>query len=340
MADVANHSLPVKKRRWTRIILIIMALVAAVGLAATIALVVFGLRLGSTFDSGTEQISNVFPDDGSRPIASDDGSQTILLLGSDTRGEIDTESLENTGSRSDTMMVMRIPADRQQVFVMSIMRDSWVYIEGVGEAKINAAMAYGGPALTVQTIENLLDTRIDHVAMIDFEGFKGLTDALGGVSLTNPEAFSAQGFDFPAGPIELNGEQALAFVRERYSFSSGDYHRVENQQLFIKAVMREMLSRGTLTNPGKIQDAVTAISPYIAVDSDLDSKYLMALLPSMRDVRTADITFFTMPTTGTGTSSDGQSIVVLDEARMADLSEAFKNDTLVDYVANHDLSAS
>lgn len=340
MTGAASHAMPGKKRRrWVLVLLTVLAVLAVVIAGAAAALVIFGNHVGKTFDNNTQEIPSAFPDETARPEPSVDSTQTILLLGSDTRGAIDTSNVDDSaGSRSDTIMVVRIPADRKQIFVMSIMRDTWVSIDGVGDAKINAAMAYGGVPLTVQTIEGLLNTRIDHVAMIDFEGFKGLTDALGGVTLTNPNDFSAGGFDFPAGPLDLNGEQALAFVRERHSFSSGDYQRVANQQLYIKAVLRKMLSRGTLTSPSTIQNSVAAISPYIAVDSGLDSKYLLSLIPSMRNIRMSDITFFTMPTAGTGTSEDGQSIVLLDQTRMPDLVAAFHDDTLANYVATHDLN--
>src|SRR5690606_401872 len=106
---------------------------------------------------------------------------------------------------------------------MSIMRDNWVNIQGHGEAKINAAVAYGGIPLAVNTVENFIDARIDHVALIDFESFKGLTDAVGGVTVNNTIAFDSinggHGFSFAQGEITLNGDEALAFVRERYAFS-------------------------------------------------------------------------------------------------------------------------
>ena len=91
------------------------------------------------------------------------------------------------------MMLMHIPENRENVYVMSIMRDTWVDIPGQGEHKINAAMAFGGVPLVVETIEGMFDTRVDHVAIIDFAGFKELTDALGGVEINNPAAFSASG---------------------------------------------------------------------------------------------------------------------------------------------------
>ena len=95
---------------------------------------------------------------------------------------------------------------------MSIMRDSWVEIPGRGDNKINAALAIGGVPLTVQTVENLLDTRIDHVAVLNFEGFAAITDVLGGVTVNNERAFTPNTLPdtrIPDGGVAINGEGAL-----------------------------------------------------------------------------------------------------------------------------------
>jgi anionic cell wall polymer biosynthesis LytR-Cps2A-Psr (LCP) family protein len=131
--------------------------------------------------------------------------------------------------------------------------------------------------------------------------------------------------------VTLNGEQALAFVRERYAFADGDFQRARNQQIYLKAVMGTLLSRNTLTDPGKIGAAVSAISPYLKVDKALDSAYVAGLGLELRSLRTDDITFFTAPTAGTGTSPDGQSIVKLDMDELAVVQEGFRNDTLQNY---------
>lgn len=330
---------PPKGRSWGKIALITMGILAAILLAVVLALVGFGKKMGNTFDANTTQIA-AFPEDGQRPALATDGSQTMLLLGSDTRSQTDPDDIEAAqDGRSDAIMVVRVPADREGVYVMSIMRDSWVDIPGHGDAKINAAMAYGGVPLTVQTVEALIGSRIDRVALIDFEGFQDLTDALGGVNVNNPGAFSTGEFDFPAGNIRLDGKEALAFVRARYPFAEGDYRRAKNQQLYLKGVASAMLSRGTLTNPGRIQDSVDVVSQHLTVDEGFTSAYLIELLPSMRNLRSADITFFTAPTSGTGQSPDGQSIVYLDPERMALLKEAFETDTVGEYLETQDLNA-
>ena len=233
-------------------------------------------------------------------------------------------------------MVVHVSADRQNVTVMSIMRDSWVDIPGHGEAKVNAALAYGGVPLAVQTVESLIGSRIDHVAIVDFESFKGLTDAVGGVDVDNPIGFESshlKGHTFPQGVVHMNGDEALAFTRERYAYSDGDYQRVRNQQLVVKALISKVLSADTALNPGRLTEVIGAVAPYLTVDAGLTSGYAAGLGLEMRDVRAGDITFFTAPTLGTGTSDDGQSIVVLDEAGLAEVQAAFRDDTLAAFAA-------
>ncbi|GAA3693185.1 LCP family protein [Zhihengliuella alba] len=332
------------RRKKRPVLIVVLSLLTVVLIAGGIA---FGYlySLMNSFQSKAQTIESVFPSDEPRPERPDESADALnfLVIGSDVRGGSgETENLADVpnGGRSDTMMLVNIPGDRSAVNVMSIMRDTWVEIPGRGEHKINAALAFGGVPLLVQTIEGLVEAPIDHVAIIDFEGFKALTDALGGVELNNPQAFTSGGSageHFPAGVIELDGESALKFVRERKQFKDGDYTRVANQQLYMKAVMSEFLNADTLTNPGKISDVVSEFSPYVTVDQTLDSMKLATIGVSMRDVRSSDVTTFTLPNQGVGRSADGQSIVVYDPAATAEVAEAIKNDTLAQYVAENNL---
>lgn len=299
----------------------------AVSMAAVVGWLV--TRVSFSYERNREVLVDVFPDD--RPEERSDNAQTILLLGSDKRGEIDKDSLDGPqDSRSDSMMLVHLPADRDALYFVSIMRDSWVDIPDFGDAKINAAMAYGGIPLTVQVVEDLIGSRIDEVAVIDFEGFKDLTNALGGVTVTNKVAFEAQGFNFPAGAITLDGDEALAFVRTRKAFADGDYQRVRNQQAYMKGAMRRLISTDTLTNPPRIIATVDAISPYIATSEGMTTDYIVRTAASLRNVRPPDMCFTSVPTTGPGWVGD-QSVVFLDEAGVEDLREAFEKDTLGDF---------
>lgn len=327
---------PARRRRPLRTTAVVLLSL----LAAVVVLIAgFAASLAIAFDTRTSTIDPAFPDESTRPerSAAAEGAMNILLLGSDARAGQSSGQQVTEDSRFDTMMLVHLPANRNSVYVMSIMRDTWTEIPGHGEQKINAAMSLGGMPLVVQTVETMLDAPIDHVAIVDFEGFKGLTDALGGVTVDNPIAFQSEGSNgeyFEQGPISLDGESALKFVRERYAFTDGDYQRVQNQQLFIKGIMSEMLSPRTLANPVKLSRVVWDMSPYLSVDDDFGAATLGSLALGMWQVRADDVQFFTLPNLGVGTSPDGQSIVVKDDAALAELAEALDQGSMGDFVAS------
>ena len=286
---------------------------------------VFVGGLARSYDAGKDVIADPFPT-GHRPAASAD-AENILLIGSDSRAAADPDGDRAVGGRADTLMLVHVPADRRAVHLVSIMRDSWVDVPGHGTAKINAAYAWGGVPLTVQTVEQLLDVRIDHVAEIDFGGFREMTDALGGVTVRSEQAFTTrQGVHFDQGTNRLDGEHALAFVRERYAFADADHTRVRNQQAFMRGIADALLSKGTITDPRRVQDFVAATSSHLAVDPDLTFSTMVGLGWSLRDVRPSDLTTSTLPTAGGGTSPDGQSYVTLNTLAVQSLSRALRSD--------------
>ena len=282
-----------------------------------------------------EKIPDAFPtDEAVRPPAATGeaaAAMNFLLLGSDTRGASSSSIANLAGQRSDTIVIVHVPANREHLSVMSIPRDTWLTIPGHGDAKINAALSYGGVPLAVQTVEGLIGARIDHVAVVDFAGFKAVTDALGGVDINNPIAFDSyhlKGHAFPQGAQHLDGDQALAFARERYAFTDGDFQRVRNQQLLISALLSGLMHKSVLSNPVTMGGVVDAVRPHLAIDDELSATALVNLGVELRDVRSTDVTFFTIPTTGTGTSADGQSIVNLDRTALPALQDAYRSDTL------------
>ena len=320
-----------KKRVWRKVLVGVLVVVVVLGV---LGVGVYLWNVGRTFDDKANQLSDeqVF---GTQPPTGNkqEGGTNILLLGSDEpMKNVDVNS--SRGLRSDSIMVMHLPENGSNVQVMSIPRDSWVNIEGQGKAKINAALSYGGLPLAVKTVSDFIGTPIDHVAIIDFQGFKGLTDSLGGVRVNSEQAFTQNGYTFTKGENLLNGDQALTFVRERKKFKDGDFQRARNQQAFIKGLVSELISADTLSNPKKIQDMVTQFAPYMYVDSGLNAQYISSTAFAMRDVRPGDIQFFTAPTAGVGRSADGQSIVNVDKAELKKVQDAFKNDTLAEYVKN------
>ena len=137
--------------------------------------------------------------------------KNILLLGSDTRSG--SEAAQVSGSRADSIMLAHIPADGKGVYLVSIMRDTWVNIPGYGAAKINAALNYGGISLQVATVENLLGIKIDHVAEIEFEGFKALVNSVGGVDVQVPFNFDINIWSFKQGVQHMDGGAACVPAR-------------------------------------------------------------------------------------------------------------------------------
>lgn len=313
-------------------IVVALPLVAAGGLAA---------MFWHSYSSNVQTLGgDPFPTD--RVAAGADGSENILLLGSDTRlAELgDITSGTSTGQRSDTMLLVHIPADHQDVEVMSIMRDLWVPIPGHGEGKINAAFSYGGVPLAIQTVEQLLSTRIDHVAVIDFDGFAAMSTALGGVDVQSPKAFTSKnmrGYTFTAGTNHVEGQRALAFVRERYAFPDSDYQRVRNQQSFLEGVVAQVTSVDGPADIGTLNTFTATTSKYVAVDDGLDFQQLVKTGISLRKVHPGEIHFFTLPTAGTGTSPDGQSIVQVDQQAVSGIRSALQSDSLRTWMASNDL---
>lgn len=328
-----------KKRRGRKVTLIVLSSLLVLVIGGFVAAWMYLNSLGNTFEERAQTFEESFPEESERPEKDeDDESVNILLLGSDTgggSGETEDLPMVPNGGRADTMMLVHIPGDRDAVYVMSIMRDLWVPIPGHGNAKINAALAIGGVPHTVQTVESLFNTRIDHVAAVDLDGFQGLVDAMGGVTVNSPESFtSVTGHNFSAGEQHMDAESAMAFVRERRAFSDGDYTRVRNQQAFMRGVLNETLSPSTLTNPGRVHDMVEEFSPYITVDESLDAGTLGSLGWQLRSVRSGSINMFTLPTNGIGRSDDGQSVVWMDEQAIDEIGQAMRDGTLDEYVAS------
>lgn len=262
------------------------------------------------------------------------GATNILLMGSDSRAGT-AESATVTGQRADSLMLLHVPKDGSNAYLISIMRDTWVNIPGYGPAKINAALDHGGVALQVSAIEQLLDTRIDHIAEVDFEGFKGLVDSMNGVTVDVPLSFEGDGYTYTAGPQKMNGDEALTFVRQRYQFSDGDYQRVRNQRAFIQGVFNTLKSRGVLNNATEFKSMVTTMAPYLTVDEGLDAGSIVSIASPMLANPNFGLKMMTLPNAGTGWSSDGQSIVVVDLKANQELSDALKNETMDNYVATH-----
>jgi len=265
---------------------------------------------------------------GSQPIESllAKGAMNILLIGSDGETSV-------ANGRSDVIILMHISGDLKKVYLVHFPRDMYVDVPGHGKDKINAAFAYGGSQLLVRTLRNLVDVPLDHVGVIGFEGFKAMTDAVGGVDVYAEEASNEFGLVVRVGMNHLNGEAGLAFVRDRYQLSQGDISRGRRQQAFVKALMLKILSKETLSNPVRFAALVKAVARNLTVDNGFSVGEIYSQALSMRDLRSDDIVFITAPIMGFGRSPQGASIGIVNEVKMAQLSTALRTDDMSSFVA-------
>jgi LCP family protein required for cell wall assembly len=245
-----------------------------------------------------------------RPTEAAGESLNFLLAGLDS--EDAAGSFEQGEARTDAVMILHINETHDQAYLISIPRDTWVPIPGHGDNKINAAYSFGGPSLYVRTVEELTGLRMNHLAVIDWSGFRSLTDALGGVELSFDEpVVTADGTTYQPGTHTLSGAQALQYVRERKGLPAGDFDRVKRQQNYLRALMRQLWAGDILTDPGRLAEFTGAIGEAAKVDDELSATDLVGLAISLRGLGAENITFLTVPTDGTGWAGEA-SIVVYD----------------------------
>jgi LCP family protein required for cell wall assembly len=231
-------------------------------------------------------------------------------------------------------MLVHIPADRTQAYLISIPRDSLVTIPGEGRQKVNAAFSFGGPDLAVRTIEKLTGVFIDHIAMIDWAGFKDLTRAIGGVQVTVAETFTdtRNNRTWEEGTYTLEGRKALQYVRTRYGLEQGDFDRIKRQQNFLRAVMQKTVSTGTLANPIKLSNLMGAITKATTVDSGWTAGDMRALVLNLRDLGPSDVQYLTAPVAGTKDVAGVGDVVVLKKKESNALWKSVRDDDVQAYL--------
>lgn len=314
-----------EKKRNRRVLVVALVLLLVPALAVAGYLVYLNQMV-----SGNVKHARLLPDSG----PTDDSGKTIkepknngtnyLLLGNDGRAGV-------AGNRSDVMVLAHVPEDRHNVTLIHFPRDLYVSIPGKGKNKLNAAYAYGGAPLLVRTMQNMLGVNIDHVSMVGFDGFKRMTDAVGGVDVNVEEPSTGGGKTFRKGTMHMDGDTALAFVRQRKQLSEGDISRGKRQQAFIKALMVKSLSKSTLANPVKFRRFLDAATTNLTVDNGLTVGKMRSEAFAMRGTRGKDVRFVTAPFSGFGRSPSGASIDVVDQNKMKTMGTAIRLDKLDSY---------
>jgi LCP family protein required for cell wall assembly len=257
---------------------------------------------------------NAFDGLKNRPDSGPKGSMNILLAGVDRRDGMSAQQIRDLhlgkvgGQRSDTMMLVHVSSKHDKITVVSLPRDSLVTIPahrsngsegakgtdvGDRQGKLNWAYMYGGPTLTVQTVEHATGVHVDHYVEVNFLGFLKVVDALGGVTVCTNQPINdpKSGLRLPAGTSNVDGPTALAYSRARYTLTGGsDLGRIDRQQQFMSAVVHKALSAPTKF-PGFLSAALDAIR----ADKGLSKGTLTSLAMQMRGMSTDSIAFTTVP---------------------------------------------
>ena len=272
-----------------------------------------------------------------------------LLVGSDTREGLTKAELKAlrvgsvataAGKRSDTMLLVHISKARDKAMIISLPRDSLVTIPahrssdgtkdiGVAKSKINAAFAWGGAPLLIETVELATNLRIDHYIEVNFAGFAKIVDALGGI-----EVCTKKDIDDPkshlvlaAGVHTLNGIESLKYVRTRDSDGLGDIGRMQRQQQFMSSVLRKATSTGVLLNPIKLVNFFNAAISTVKTDAGLNESDLLTLAKQLRNLSASKVRTLTVPIDNPNAYAPGVgSVVTWDSVLAAELFQRLRDD--------------
>ena len=260
---------------------------------------------------------------------------TFLLVGSDSREGLTKAERKKLGTgstggqRTDTIMLLYIPPGGEPALI-SVPRDSFVKIPGHGSNKINSAFSFGGPKLLVETLEQDTGLRIDAYLEIGFGGFVNVIDAVGGIEMCLPKAIKDKNshLDLPKGCQELDGTNALGYVRMRYADPRGDLGRVERQRQMVAAVAKKGLSPATFLNPVRYWKLSNATADSLQLGEDTSFLNMVSLALAMRKVSTGSGLTLTVPVSDTAASTSAGSAVLWDKDKARKMfSDVARGDT-------------
>ncbi|RNM12147.1 LytR family transcriptional regulator [Nocardioides pocheonensis] len=249
---------------------------------------------------------------GPRPTEEVKGPINVLVMGSDTREGANGKGIGgDTPGLSDTTILLHLSANRQFAYGVSLPRDAMVQrpacprkngngVDPGGITQFNAAYAIGGPACTVKTVEALTGIRINHFVVVDFVGFKSMVNAINGVTVCVPQEVNdtVGHIRLPAGTYKVNGQQALDYVRVRHDLGAptGDIGRMKRQQSFISAMIKKVVSAGTLANPVRLLKFLDAATNSLTTDPGFANlKQLASLGSSLKNIGLDNVKFITVP---------------------------------------------
>jgi len=307
-------------------------------LLGLVALLVIALVVGSlTWVSRSLHRTDALADYRGRPAATP--GEDYLVVGSDSRQGL-TRTQQNqlgtghtAGRRTDTIMLLHVAAHGGDVTLVSLPRDSYVTIpahdgQPASHNKINASFSFGGPQLLVRTVEQATGIRIDHYAEIGFGGFVGMVDAAGGVDVCLDKAMKDHNahINLPAGCQNLQGKNALGFVRARYSDPLGDLGRVKRQRAFLSSLVHKATSPAVLLNPFRAVPFARASTKAVVVDGGFGGLDAWRLLQAMKRLSGSHGVTTTVPVADANYATAVGSTVLWDRAKARRLFHRLKAD--------------
>lgn len=295
---------------------------------------------------GNITTAQVDTDEWDRP-ANVEGVMNILLIGSDERSGENADYGEAEGERPDTMLIASINVDNGAATLINLPRDLMVDLpecEAVEEYEgmsahngmINSAMTFGGMGCQWKTVEQVTGVHLDHFVVMDFVGFKDMIDAIGGVEMCIPEPVDdpKAHLVLDAGLQVLDGEESLGFVRSRYGQGDGsDLSRIDRQQEFMGAMLREVLDSDVMTSPVTITNFLGAVTDSITTDEDMTVDIMTSIAISMREVDLDRVQFVTAPN---GQHPDDENRITLKEPDASELFEEINSGTDLTGVGDED----
>lgn len=266
-----------------------------------------------------------------------EGIVNVLAIGTDSRDGLSDDELRELGTeraggqRTDTIMLVQLDLDRDEVRLLSFPRDLLVTRCDGSRGRINGAYAIGeqdgrgGPTCLVETVTELTDVAIHHFVEVDFAGFINVVDALDGVSMWLEEPLEDEyaGIDLSAGCVTMDGPTALGYVRSRHADDSGDFGRIERQQQFLNTVLDEAVSMGTVVNPARLFRLVNSAAKAVETDEGLGLREMNRLAYSLRNLDAEAMDVYTVP--GRNRRIDGAWLVVSRDEQAEQLYEAFRD---------------
>jgi LCP family protein required for cell wall assembly len=277
-----------------------------------------------------------------KPSAPSEGGATgplnFLVLGSDSRSPDPQTIKDPNGERSDTIMVVHVSRDLKSAFIVSIPRDSYVNVPAGGnwkggKNKINAAFAFGGAKLTAKTVYELTKVPLDGAMIVNFGGIHSMVDVVGTVNVCIPYAahstFSTK--VWAKGCHDMGPDEAEEFMRQRKGVPGGDFGRIHDQQLVVKALAHKISDEGMLTHPLTLDRLIVTAAASVTVDSSTD---LRGLILKLKGIAPDNIRFATAPYVRT-MQTDAGSSVELDMKGTQELFRAVIDDRANEWLAAH-----